>query len=146
MRKLHSKAPEDVATESASISSRRNVITCGVTGIAGAVGLALAGTHAFATPLDGPGCLTPIADILTIARTAERLAVTFYTNGIAHADDLGIYGNDLEYLRAALVEEQIHELFFAANGGGILTSVFSFPHGPHTFNDLHTFIATQQQL
>ncbi len=87
-----------------------------------------------------------IADILTIARTAEQLAVTFYTNGVANADKLGITGDNLAYLKAALVEEQIHQQFLAANGGKSLADTFSFPQGPQTFTDLKTFIATQQQL
>ena len=84
--------------------------------------------------------------ILTVARTAEQLAVTFYSNGIANADKLGLSGNDLENIKAALVEEQIHQQFFAANGGQSLADTFSFPHGPQTFSDLKTFIATQQEL
>lgn len=87
-----------------------------------------------------------IVDILTVARTAEQLAVTFYTNGIANADKLGITGDNLAYLKAALVEEQIHQQFFTANGGKSLAATFSFPQGPQTFTDLKTFIATQQQL
>ena len=87
-----------------------------------------------------------IVDILTVARTAEQLAVTFYTNGIANADKLGITGDNLAYLKAALVEEQIHQQFFTANGGNSLADTFSFPQGPQTFTDLKTFIATQQQL
>jgi Ferritin-like domain len=87
-----------------------------------------------------------IVSILTVARTAEQLAVTFYSNGIANADKLGISGDNLTYLKAALVEEQIHQQFFAANGGQSLADTFSFPQGPDTFSDMKTFIATQQQL
>jgi len=87
-----------------------------------------------------------IVSILTVARTAEQLAVTFYSNGIANADKLGITGNNLEYLKAAMIEEQIHQQFFAANGGTSLAETFSFPQGAKTFTDLTTFISTQQQL
>lgn len=87
-----------------------------------------------------------IVTILTIARTAEQLAVTFYTNGIANADKLGLTGINLDNIKAALVEEQIHQEFFTANGGQSLADTFSFPQGPQTFTDLNTFIATQQQL
>lgn len=87
-----------------------------------------------------------IVTILTVARTAEQLAVTFYSNGIANADKLGLTGDNLAYIKAALVEEQIHQQFFAANGGQSLADTFSFPQGPQTFTDLKTFIATQQQL
>ena len=88
----------------------------------------------------------PIVTILTIARTAEQLAVTFYSQGLANADKLGLQGDNLTYLQAALAEEQIHQQFFAANGGQSLTETFSFPEGPRTFTDLKTFISTQQQL
>lgn len=87
-----------------------------------------------------------IVTILTVARTAEQLAVTFYTNGIANADKLGITGDNLANLKAALVEEQIHQQLFTASGGQSLAATFSFPQGPQTFTDLKTFIATQQQL
>jgi hypothetical protein len=87
-----------------------------------------------------------IVSILTVARTAEQLAVTFYSNGIANAGQLGLSGSDLNYLKAALVEEQIHQQFFAANGGQSLATTFSFPQGAKTFEDLSTFISTQQQL
>src|SRR5579872_2313675 len=87
-----------------------------------------------------------IVTILTVARTAEQLAVTFYTNGINNASQLGISGANLDILKAALIEEQIHQQFFAANGGQSLATTFSFPNGAKTFTDLNTFIATQQQL
>ncbi len=87
-----------------------------------------------------------IVTILTVARTAEQLAVTFYTNGINNASQLGISGANLDILKAALIEEQIHQQFFAANGGQSLATTFSFPNGAKTFTDLSTFIATQQQL
>ncbi|MBE3568535.1 MAG: ferritin-like domain-containing protein, partial [Thermogemmatispora sp.] len=54
--------------------------------------------------------------------------------------------DDLAYLKAALVEEQIHQQFFTANGGQSLADTFSFPKGAQTFSDLKTFIETQQQL
>ncbi len=87
-----------------------------------------------------------IVSILTVARTAEQLAVTFYSNGVNNASQLGLSGQNLVYLKAALVEEQIHQQFFATNGGQSLATTFSFPEGAKTFTDLKTFIATQQQL
>ncbi|GAC1402318.1 MAG: hypothetical protein NVSMB49_18220 [Ktedonobacteraceae bacterium] len=121
--------------------------TAGVASLAAVGGLvsskSLGSAHAAAADSE---CVTPIADIFTIARTAERLAVTFYSHGLSHADKLGISGADKQYLRAALIEEQIHEYFFRAAGGDILASTFSFPHGEETFENLNIFIATQQQL
>ncbi|HEY8286216.1 MAG TPA: hypothetical protein VIJ28_17665, partial [Chloroflexota bacterium] len=89
-----------------------------------------------------------LTTIFTIARTAEQLAVTFYSNGIANARagrlDLG--GIDLDNIIAAAIEEQIHQQFFTAAGGASLADAFSFPQGNRTFTDLGTFIDTQQTL
>ncbi len=95
-----------------------------------------------ATPVDAIGA------ILTIARTAEQLAVTFYSNGIASATAgrLNITGVQLDSIKAAAIEEQIHHDFFAAAGGNTLASSFSFPDGGATFTDLRSFISTQQAL
>ncbi len=141
--------PEIMSTQ----KSRRSLLKGAVAGAAGVTGLAVAGgvvlsrdNHAHAAAANNSNCVTPIADIFTIARTAERLAVTFYTNGLRHAARLGLRGADYQYIRAALIEEQIHELFFASAGGNYLASTFSFPHGDDTFENLQTFIATQQQL
>ena len=130
--------------------SRRTILSGAMMG-AGAVGAVVAGVPlsnmtALAATNTSASCIDSVQTILTVARTAEQLAITFYTNGIANADKLGIRGSDLAYLKAALVEEQIHQLFFTANGGQSLATTFSFPHGKETFEDLQTFIATQQQL
>lgn len=125
-----------------SIASRRNFLK-GILATGAAAGAAGAlKTSAFAqtTAADTP------AQIFSIAATAERLAVTFYTNGIINAQNLGLSGANLDALKAFAIEEQIHELFFVANGGTPLTSTFSFPMGAATFTNLANFIATQQQL
>ncbi len=136
--------------------SRRTLLKGAAVGAVGATGLGALGAglllrsgapaHAAAASAAVCSKVTPIHDIFTIARTAERLAVTFYSNGIAHASDLGLSGSFLEDIHAALIEEQIHEFFFRDNGGGVLASTFSFPQGPDTFTDLNVFIATQQTL
>lgn len=84
--------------------------------------------------------------IFSIARTAEQLAVTFYTNGVMNASALGLSGTEVDDLKAALMEEQIHLYLFAAQGGDSLVDTFSFPNGSKTFTDLATFIANQQLL
>ncbi|MCA1599990.1 MAG: ferritin-like domain-containing protein, partial [Chloroflexi bacterium] len=112
-----------------------------------AAGLAAAGAGMLPALARADTPLDSITTILTIARTAERLAVTFYTNGVLNHAVLGLHGAQLDYFKAALIEEQLHELFFTAAGAGApLASTFSFPHGAATFTDLPTFIATQQQL
>ena len=117
----------------------------GSKGLYGSASLASGASAGSAFKFNKPAVDTP-ATILTVARTAEQLAVTFYSNGIANASQLGISGNDLNDLKSFLVEEQIHQQFFAANGGASLAETFSFPHGAQTFTNLNTFIATQQQL
>ena len=97
---------------------------------------------------------TPPLEIFQVAATAEQLAVTFYSNGVANAAALGLDGLDLAIIKAAGIEEQIHQQFFTAvigllTGESAPTTVgpttFSFPF-PNTFTDLTTFIATQQAL
>ena len=134
-----------------SMKSRRNLIKGAVAGTVGVAGLAAA-TEVFlnrsqqVSAAPASNCVTPYADILTIARTAERLAVTFYTNGVKHADRLGLGHDAKQYLIAALIEEQIHEDYLFKAGAHFLATNFSFPHGEATFEHLDLFIATQQQL
>ena len=130
--------------------SRRAFIKGAALGTAG-VAAASVGVGSLLLPksivhADTEGSETSIKDIFSIAATAERLAVTFYSNGLAQYGKLGFDGNQKGIIEAALVEEQIHELFFVANGGVPITSTFSFPYGPDTFTDLTKFLATQQQL
>ncbi len=121
----------------------------GATGLV-AAGAALIATHssneAHADSVPTTANVTPIGDILTIARTAERLAVTFYSHALDNAAILGLYGASRQAIEAALVEEQIHENLFASAGGNVLASTFSFPHGRDTFTHFDRFIETQQQL
>ncbi len=113
----------------------------------GAASLALAGTTLLDSPLvSAAGDPAKIKAIFTVARTAEQLAVTFYSNGVNHRRRLKLRGDELLQIQAALVEEQIHQQFFTANGGDSLADTFSFPHGDDTFEDLRLFIETQQQL
>lgn len=85
-------------------------------------------------------------EIFSIAATAEQLAVTFYAEGIAKASGMGITGDNLTYLKAALVEEQIHRDFLVAQGGVPLTDTFSFPYGASTFTDMYHFVQTLGDL
>jgi hypothetical protein len=92
--------------------------------------------------------ITPFAQIFQIAEIAEQLAVTFYSNGVANAGTLGLSGPELDAIKAAGIEEQIHHDFFAVITGTnpIAPTTFSFPAGSKTFSDLATFIFTQQAL
>lgn len=91
-------------------------------------------------------CVTPVKDIIDIARTAEQLAVTFYSNGYKNAAQLGLTGPNLAYVAAALEEEQLHESYWASLGGISMASTFSFPNGSKTFHDLTSFIETLEQI
>jgi hypothetical protein len=146
---------ETLSTVTRQSQSRRSLLKGAALGVMGGAGLGVALSTAIGgvapqahaallSPSDS--CITPIQDIFTIARTAERLAVTFYSNGLKHAHWLGLGRREIAALEAALIEEQIHENFFASAGGNVLTSDFSFPHGQETFENLRLFIATQQQL
>ncbi len=128
------------------LQSRRNVLKGVLAGSVGVGGLALNGADVLAAGRKNSTCVTPIADILNIAVTAERLAVTFYTNAVHYAHDLGLSGDNLDYFKSALIEEQIHESFLESQGATPLTSKFSFPHGPDTFKHIHLLIDTQQHL
>ena len=127
--------------------ARRTVLKGAVAGVAA---LSALGTNAFVRSGNVFAHNKPHTNkfqkILDIAVTAERLAVTTYSTAIANAAILGITGDNLIYLEAAVVEEQIHEFFFESLGGVPLTSTFSYPSGATTFTDLTTFINTQQTL
>lgn len=115
---------------------------------AAAAGLAVAGAGLLATPVAEARDhnAEAIRAIFSVARTAEQLAVTFYRTGLDNARQLGLRRVDRMNLRAALIEEQIHQEFFTAAGGESLADTFSFPEGAATFADLEAFIRTQQQL
>jgi len=114
---------------------------------AGAAGLALAGTSLLDSPLvSAAGDPAKIKAIFTVARTAEQLAVTFYSHGLRNANQLGLNREHRNQIHAALVEEQLHQILFTAQGGDSLADTFSFPHGEETFEKRRLFIETQQQL
>jgi len=135
--------------------SRRAMLKGAAVGAVGAVGVAAAGAGvlsafprsiAHAAAATSSKCLDSVQTILNIAATAEQLAVTFYSNAIANAGALGISGVNLDYLKAAVVEEQLHENLLLAAGAKSLTSTFSFPSAGKTFKDLDTFVMTLDQL
>src|SRR5579859_7381962 len=151
------KKPDERPKESAladvlaslSLRTSRRALMKGAAAGAGAAALG-AGTlflpKSVVRASGGEGAEDTVVQILSIAATAEELAVTFYSHGIANASRLGISGANLAYLQAAVIEEQIHRDFEVAAGGKPLTNTFSFPHGGDTFEHLDVFIATLEEL
>jgi hypothetical protein len=85
-----------------------------------------------------------VQEIVSVACTAEQLAVTMYTNAIANNDALGIMPSDLNYFIGAAIEEQLHQDLLVSLGAVTLTSTFSFPAGASTFQNLDQFINALQ--
>jgi hypothetical protein len=128
--------------------SRRSLLR---RGLGGAGGLALAGGGLFEAleaevAQAAPMGVTPAREIFTIAQTAEQLAVTLYSHGVEAG--FGLAEDDLDYFKAAGIQEQIHQKFFARLTGVKVqkTTHFSFPAGANTFKDLRLFIIAQQHL
>jgi hypothetical protein len=94
------------------------------------------------------GGITSPANIFVVAQTAEQLATTFYRHGVLNAKKLGLEADEVTYLKAAGIEEQLHQRLFASLTGTatLPTKVFSFPFGADTFTNLELFITTQQIL
>jgi len=135
--------------DSLSVSQSRRAFFKGAA--TGAAGIAAVGAGSLLLPRSAyawgsEGAEDTVAQILSIAATAEELAVTFYSHGIANASKLGISGANLSYLQAAVIEEQIHRDFEVAAGGKPLTDTFSFPNGQATFEHLNVFIGTLEKL
>jgi len=135
---------------SLSASRSRRSLLAGALAMGGAVagtGLLPAVAHADTSPDD-------VNTIFTIAQVAEQLAVTFYSNGVksAQAGTLtdakgnGLDVNELNYLRAALIEEQLHQLLFASQTHVAVQTPNKFTFPANTFTDLATFIRVQQTL
>jgi hypothetical protein len=136
---------EQTIDETDAGSSRRGFLK--VIALAGA---SIAGAEMFGKAAFAQSATTTAADtaqdILNIAATAEALAVAFYSSAIAAGPALKISDDDLNYLQAALVQEQIHENFLVANGAKPLTTTFSFPNGATTFSDIGTLVSTLEAL
>jgi hypothetical protein len=130
------KATTSLAAPSSTPIRRRQLL--------GAAGTIAAGAAA-ATLLNAPAVhAATLTDHFNILATGEALFVTFYSQAVAHYEDLRIYGKALNALEAILTEEQIHLDFAMANGGTPATTQFSFPDGYDTFTHRHLFLRTQQ--
>lgn len=140
-------------------SSRRSLLkgsVAGVAGLAAVGGVATAGailTHSndanaahAADANSSRSAANAIAAILNIAITAEELGVIFYTQALIHSGQLGFSPAGFLDIQAALIEEQIHQVFLAQHGAKALTNKFSFPFGQNTFRRFDLFLKVQQQL
>lgn len=124
--------------------SRRWLLRGAVAGTTGAVltsAGALSALAVHAETLSGGSTLTEFFSILA---TGEALFVTFYSNAIAHHQELGLFGTALNALEAIRAEEQEHLNFAVSQGGMPATTHFSMPHGHETFEDRNLFLQTQQ--
>ncbi len=137
----------DIALPSFETPHSRRSLIAGVIAAGLGAGLLPAVAQADTSPDD-------VNTIFTVAQTAEQLAVTFYSNGVASAQAGTLkdaHGNgldeaELDYLRAALIEEQLHQLFFAAQTHVAVQTPNRFSFPANTFTDLATFIGVQQTL
>lgn len=141
------KLSKKLMAESGGHWSRRSLLKGSVAGATGVLA-ASAGSGIFsAAQAHGlGGSPDSIKTILSVARTAEQLAVTFYSHALAHATELGLSGANLEDVRAILIGEQIHQQFFASMGGVSMADTFSFPEGAATYTHFDLFIKTLLQL
>jgi len=138
----------------ASTLTRRSMLlkagaASGGLAVAGGLFGALKAEAAQSSILSEPSEVTPYLTIFKVAQSAEQLAITLYRNGVANASKLGLSAQELNYFKAAGIEEQIHQKFFAGITGVAVQPAathFSFPHGHDTFTDLKLFITAQQQL
>lgn len=88
-------------------------------------------------------------EIINLALTAEQLGITFYYNGVTHANQLPNANNQSNqpYLRAALDEENVHANLLAKAGAKSVVGTnpqFYFPKG--TFSNDATFASVLDAL
>ncbi|MGH6813065.1 MAG: hypothetical protein ACREDM_12250 [Methylocella sp.] len=130
-------ATTDLMTSFAQPLSRRWLLRGAMAGATGAS--ALTALAAEAKPAG-----TILIEFFSILATGEELFVTFYSNAIKNHVQLGLYGDELNALKAIRAEEQLHLNLALAQGGVPATSQFSMPHGHETFEDRSLFLQTQQ--
>jgi len=153
-----------VATERllSSLMSRRSLLQRGGGALASATVLSALGAEAAlargaasgGTPpvLLLPDDVTPAVKIFQIATIAEQIAVTLYENAVAAASTIGFSDVELQIVKAAGIEEQIHHDFFLAvlqllgqhPGSTIGPTTFAYP--ADTFRTVAGFVETQQML
>jgi hypothetical protein len=119
--------------------SRRWLVRGAIAGATGASALTALAVHA-----EAKSAAATLKDFFDILATGEELFVTFYSNAIKNHEQLGLFGSELNALKAIRAEEQIHLNFALSQGGVPATSRFSMPHGHETFEDRSLFLQTQQ--
>lgn len=93
-----------------------------------------------------PACTTKYTDVLSIAATAEFLAVTFYYTALQSQATLPTVNNtaNRNYFQAAVTQEYIHEETLVSLGGAPLATQFYFPET--MFTKERQFFKTSQLL
>jgi hypothetical protein len=130
-------ATTDLMTSFSQPLSRRWLLRGAMVGATGASALTALAGHAEATS-------AILIEFFSILATGEELFVTFYDNAVKNHVQLGLYGDELNALKAIRAEEQLHLNLALSQGGVPATSQFSMPHGHETFEDRSLFLQTQQ--
>ncbi|MBV9713128.1 MAG: hypothetical protein JO011_19675 [Ktedonobacteraceae bacterium] len=141
-----------IPTSSPTPEKSRRKLLQGV--LAGAAGLSVTSVAGLALASNGLGGLhiqnqsttSDIKTFFSILATGEALAQTFYSQAIAHQEDLELTREALFTLQAIRAEEQLHFSLAVSQGGVPATTHFSFPYGKATFRDGALFLKTQQQI
>lgn len=118
--------------------SRRGALGAAALGVAGVAAAALDLPVAEAAPT------VDLTQYFSILATGEALFTTFYALAIQNHVQLGLFGADLDAIKAIAAEEEIHYQAAVAQGGTPAMTTFSFPHGAATFTDRNLFLQTQQ--
>ncbi len=106
-------AATDLMTSFSQPLSRRWLLRGAVAGATGASALA-----ALAGPAEATTIGATLIEFFSILATGEELFVTFYSNAIKNHVQLGLYGDELNALKAIRAEEQLH-LNLALSQGGV---------------------------
>ncbi len=101
---------------------------------------------ALGAPTTGFTCDCTAHEILSLADTAENLAVTFYYNVLNLPTTMPDINdaNHRNYFQAAMIHEWLHKEFLESQGGRALASQFFFPAG--MFTDQKVFFSTVLDL
>ena len=153
VNQIQEETPNEVLTTSPNLMTTLSACKSRRSLLRGSAGLAMAGMTAALTVTDA-FTHTAHAQVIddgldlkkyfSILATGEMLFATFYRLGVQNSEQLGFSQRQVIALKAIWAEEEFHLQFAKAHGGTPATTQFSFPDGAKTFEDLDTFLKTQQ--